>query len=168
MEYAHRSTKAQVRGKEWTSIEPRIRFHSTACGISQVVMSQGSNEKRRSATESLTRLCIANATCAVRSCGNHPTQCCPRKHCELSTFYSVNTGDVSNELHDLGNQDVASGCDDQLFTSDYAEQRSVERCATRLVSPKSTRGDVFVALLCELARSWTQSVAHSPDLREVM
>ena len=52
--------------------------------------------------ETLARLCIVNATCAVRSCVNHPFQRCPVYECiELQIFYSVNTGDVTNELHQL-------------------------------------------------------------------
>ena len=58
---------------------------------------------------------------------------------ELKVFYSVNTDDVTNELHELENQNVSSECEDQLYTFDYAEERSVERCSTRIVFPESTR-----------------------------
>ena len=41
-----------------------MRCH-TAHGTPRLVMRQGSNGKRRSATKSLARLCIAKATCAM-------------------------------------------------------------------------------------------------------
>ena len=89
-------------------------------------MKQCSDGKRRSATKTLARL-IANATSAVRSRGNHPTECCLEyANVELSIFNSVITGDITNEHHELGSQDVPSECDDQLCTSDYSVQRVVQ------------------------------------------
>ena len=39
----------------------------------------------------------------------------------------------AGDFHELCNQDVDSESEDQWFTPDYAEERSVERCPTRLV-----------------------------------
>ena len=128
--------------------KPRMGSYGTASGKWQLDVRQGSQGKKRCATKTLARLHIANATCAVCSCVNHPSQCCPVYECiELKVFCSVNTSDVTNELHELGNQDVDSECEDQLFTSDYTEKRFVERCATRLVFYSSSRVYVFVALI---------------------
>ena len=80
-------------------------------------MRQCSDGMRRCATKTLARLHIANATCAVRSCVDHPSQCCPVFECiDLQIFYSVHVVEVTNELHQLDNQDVVSECEDQLFT----------------------------------------------------
>ena len=141
LEYAYRSTKDQVCGKRVEQNRtPRMKSCSTANGESQMEMRQCSDGKRRCATKTLARLYIVNATCAVRSCINHPSQRCPeKKGIELQTFYSVNIGDVTNELHHLDNQDVVSECENQLFYKDFAEKRSVERCATRLAFCESIR-----------------------------
>ena len=56
---------------------------------------------------------------------------CPVNACtELEVFHSVN-------IHELGDQSVSIGCEDQLYTSGCAEERSVECCATRLVFHES-------------------------------
>ena len=45
----------------------------------------------------------------------------------------MNTGDVMIELHEMVNENVSSDCEKQLFTFDYAEERSVELRTTRIV-----------------------------------
>ena len=93
LEYADRSTNAQVRGKSVEQNRIRVRSDSTAYGTSQLVMRQGSNGKRRMATKSVARLCVANAAGVLRS---HTSQCClGYASIELTIFYSVNTGDVT-------------------------------------------------------------------------
>ena len=119
---------------------PRMKSCSTASGESQMEIRRCSDGKRRCATKTLARLYIVNATCAVLSCISHPSQRCPVYECvELQILYSVNIIDVTNELHHLDNQDVVNECENQLFYIGFAEKRSVERCATRLVFCESSR-----------------------------
>ena len=75
----------------------------------------------------------------------------------------MNTGDVTNESHELGNQNVASECEDQVLTSDCAEERSVERSATHLVFHESSRVNVSVALLCSTPPSFFKGTDASPQ-----
>ena len=132
--------------------KPRMRSYGTAYGKSQLVVRQGSNGKRRCATKSLARLCIASATCAERSYGNQPTQCClAYASIVLNTLYSVKTGDFTNELHELGDQGVDSDCGDPWF----AEEHSVESCATRPVFSESSREYLFVVLRFDALTSYT-------------
>ena len=72
----------------------------------------------------------------------------------------MNTGDFTNELHELGNQDVDSECEYQLFTPDDAGHRSVERCKTHLVFYESSRVYVFVALL---SAAFSLYIVHGTD-----
>ena len=100
-----RSTELRCVARGWSRIEIRMRSDSTACGASPLVMRLGSNGKRRSATKSLVRLCVANATCTVRSGANHLSHCClGYAFIELTIFYSVNTGDFTSDFHEMGNQ----------------------------------------------------------------
>ena len=63
----------------------------------------------------LARLCIASAICVVRSRVNHSFQRCGvNARIELTVFNSVKTGDVTNELHELGYR--SGDCEVQLFT----------------------------------------------------
>ena len=79
-----------------------MRSDSTAFGKSQLVMRQGSNGKRRCATKSPARLYTVNTTCAVRSCSNHPAECClAYANIVLKVFYSVNAGDSTNEVREM-------------------------------------------------------------------
>ena len=122
-----RMQKYEGVARGWSRIEICSRYYSTADGKSQLDMKQGSHGKRRSATKALARLHIANATCAVRSCVNHPSQCCLVYECiELNIFYSV----TLVTFHEVGNEDEDCESENQLFSSDYAEERSVEQCAT--------------------------------------
>ena len=125
--------------------KPRMRSYKTSYGNSQLVVRQGSNGKRRCATKFLVCLYITNATSAVRPCGNHITKCClADARIELTIVYSVNIGDVTNELHEERNQDVDSVCEVQWFT----EEGSVgpRRCGhTRAVSACT----VFACCACD-------------------
>ena len=113
--------------------KPDLRSFTPHMGIAAVYEASFQRRERRSATKSLARLCVANA-CAVCLYGKHSTQCSlGYGSIELTVFYSVNIGDVTNELHEVGSPNVATECEDQRFTSNYAEQRAVERGAIRLL-----------------------------------
>ena len=102
-----------------------MRSYSTAYGKTQLVMTKDSNGKRPCATKSLERLCTAGATCAVLSCGNHPTQCCLAQENILpkTCKENVKIGGLQKYVHSKVVQHI-------LF-----------------FSPESSRENIFAALL---------------------
>ena len=78
---------------------------------------------------------------------------------ELTIFYSLNTGYVTNELHELGHQNTASECEDQLFASDCAKERSVERCTTPFFPESSRRNP----LRCSAPDALSSNIVYGTD-----